>query len=124
MKQPKDLLLEYLASDLPVEEIRTKLASAGDRRSKKMLALLELDETCRQILSPIDCPVEAAENLAQMVSSPEPYCKTAVACDSRALGRVSRLLRFDVVGAQRAPKNAQKDRPKKKSSPLKKRGDG
>jgi len=124
MKQPKDLLLEYLASDLPVEEIRAKLASAGDRRSKKMLALLELDETCRRILSPIDCPVDAAENLAQMVSSPEPYCKTAVASNSRALGGVSRLLRFDVVGAQRAPKKERKGQPKKSNSPLKKRGDG
>jgi hypothetical protein len=111
-----NLLFDYLAGTLTMEQLKERVADSDDPASREGLRLAEFDRLCRRMFSGLKPRPGAAERLEELVSqatldknSPgEP----PAAANFWPLG--ASALRFDVIGAQKVPRNKRQKRGKKR----------
>lgn len=113
----KNLLFDYLAGALTMEQLREQIASSADPASREWLQLAEFDRRCRRILSRLKPRPGAAERLEELVS------RAALENDSpgehldigNSWPMSGTAMQFDVVGAQKITKKKRHVRRKRRN---------
>jgi hypothetical protein len=133
---PRHLLSDYLNGRISGEELRDWLAKDNSREARETLAILNVDNSCRNALLDFAPPLEAPERLAEKVGTVESWVEPADQPEEPepSKGWISRLVpALDVAGHSQSEnppkkrkkaasrKKAKKSATQKKTQPRKKR---
>ncbi len=110
---PKQLLNEYFSRRISGKELRARLAQDNSRESRKILAILNIDESCCNVLKEFAPAPYAPQRLVEKVVAVESWIQAEEQVQERGPSRgwLSRLMpAFDVVGHSRADKTKKKSK--------------
>lgn len=111
--KPRQLLHEYLNRRASGEELRLRLAKDNSREARKIVEILNMEESCRNVLKEFGPPVDAPQRLVEKVVAVESWIQAEDQEQESvpSKGWFSRLMpALDVVGHSKPDKTEKRSK--------------